>query len=59
MIFQKSAGAPGGLSLQGWVALDSQNNRTTIKLSGQRFNTTVDNGTFRWNDPRTAARPNR
>ena len=25
--------APAGLMLQGWVALDSQNNRTTIRLS--------------------------
>lgn len=52
MIFQKNAAAPGGLMLQGWVALDSQNNRTTIRLSGQRFNTPVSDGTFRWNDPR-------
>jgi len=59
MIFQKNAASPGGLMLQGWVALDSQNNRTTIRLSGQRFNVAVDNGTFRWNDPRTPTRPNR
>ena len=52
MIFQKSASAPGGLMLQGWIALDSQNNRTTIRLSNQRFNAAVADGTFRWNDPR-------
>lgn len=52
MIFQKNAAAPGGLMLQGWVALDSQNNRTTIRLSGQQYNTPVANGAFRWNDPR-------
>ena len=52
MIFQKSASAPAGLMLQGWVALDSQNNRTTIRLSDQRFNVPVSDRTFRWNDPR-------
>jgi len=52
LIFQKNPAAPGGLMLQGWVALDSQNNRTTIRLSGQQFNTNVSDGTFRWNDPR-------
>ena len=52
MIFQKSATAPSGLMLQGWVALDSQNNRTTIRLSNQRFNAAVSDGAFRWNDPR-------
>jgi outer membrane lipoprotein-sorting protein len=59
LIFQKSAGAPGGLALQGWVALDSQNNRTTIRLSNQKLNAPVSDGTFRWNDPRRATRPNR
>jgi hypothetical protein len=38
--------------LQGWVALDSQNNRTTIRLSNQRFNAARADGAFRWNDPR-------
>lgn len=52
MIFQKNAAAPGGLMLQGWVALDSQSNRTTIRLSNQRFNTTIADSAFRWNDPR-------
>lgn len=52
MIFQKNASAPAGLMLQGWVALDSQNNRTTIRLSNQQFNANVSDGAFRWNDPR-------
>ncbi|WP_294060175.1 outer membrane lipoprotein carrier protein LolA [Sphingomonas sp.] len=59
MIFQKNASAPSGLMLQGWVALDSQNNRTTIRLSNQRFNVPVSDGTFRWNDPRRQAPRNR
>ena len=52
LIFQRNASAPAGLMLQGWVALDSQNNRTTIRLSDQRFNQPVSDGAFRWNDPR-------
>jgi chaperone LolA len=59
MIFQKNASAPAGLMLQGWVALDSQNNRTTIRLANQRFNAPVSDGTFRWNDPRRQGPRNR
>lgn len=59
MIFQKNASAPGGLMLEGWIALDSQNNRTTIRLTNQKFNAPVADGVFRWNDPRNTGRPNR
>ena len=52
MVFARDASAPGGLMLQGWVTLDSQGNRTTIRLDNQRFNVPVSDGTFRWNDPR-------
>lgn len=52
MVFQRSQGAPGGLVLQGWVALDSQNNRTTVRLSNQRINQPVADSAFRWRDPR-------
>ncbi len=52
MVFARNASAPGGLMLQGWVALDAQNNRTTVRLSNQRFNAPVSDGAFRWNDPR-------
>jgi outer membrane lipoprotein-sorting protein len=52
LIFARNAAGPAGLMLQGWVALDSQNNRTTIRLSNQKFNVPVSDGTFRWNDPR-------
>lgn len=53
LIFQKQASAPAGLMLQGWVALDSQNNRTTIRLSNQKFDVPVSDGTFRWRDPQS------
>lgn len=52
LLFQKNATAPGGLMLEGWVALDSQNNRTTIRLSSQKFNSEIADSAFRWNDPR-------
>lgn len=56
MVFQKDASAPGGLKLQGWVALDAQSNRTTIRLTNQRFNGAVADSAFRWNDPRPQGR---
>jgi len=59
MIFQKNAAGPAGLMLQGWVALDSQNNRTTIRLSNQKLNAGVSDGAFRWNDPRSQGPRNR
>jgi outer membrane lipoprotein-sorting protein len=52
LFFQRSAAAPGGLMLQGWISVDSQNNMTKIRLSNQRFNAAVSDRTFLWNDPR-------
>jgi outer membrane lipoprotein-sorting protein len=52
MIFVKQAGAPGGLTLNGWVALDSKNNRTTVRLDGVKFNTPIAQSSFTWRDPR-------
>ncbi|QNA85870.1 outer membrane lipoprotein carrier protein LolA [Sphingomonas sp. So64.6b] len=57
LVFVRNASAPGGLMLQGWVALDSQNNRTTIRLTNQRFNAAISDGAFRWNDPRRNSGP--
>lgn len=56
LVLAKNASAPAGLMLQGWVALDSQGNRTTIRLADQRFNVPVSDGTFKWNDPRRQGR---
>ena len=50
--FSKSASAPGGLVLEGWNTLDAQNNRTQVRLSGQRFNVPVANSLFTYRDPR-------
>jgi outer membrane lipoprotein-sorting protein len=56
MIFERQAGAPGGLTLSGWVALDSKNNRTSIRLSGIKFNTPIAQSSFTWKDPRPTKR---
>lgn len=48
MAFARVANAPAGLTLQGWSTLDAQKNRSTIKLSNQRFNVPVAENNFRW-----------
>jgi chaperone LolA len=53
--FAKVASAPAGLLLQGWTTVDAQNNRSTVKLSNQRFNVAVADSAFRWTDPRRRA----
>ena len=45
-----------GLQLYGWVALDSQNNRTAVRLSNQRYGVPVEDSAFRWTDPRPRGR---
>jgi outer membrane lipoprotein-sorting protein len=50
--FRRSPGAPGGLMLDGWQVLDAQNNRTTVRLTNQKFNGPIDDSAFRWTDPR-------
>lgn len=52
LIFARDGGSPGGLKLTGWVALDAQGNRTTVRLSNQRYNGTVGDEAFLWDDPR-------
>ena len=52
MIFVDKPGAPGGLTLNGWVALDSKNNRTTIRLNNISYNGAIANNAFTWKDPR-------
>lgn len=59
LIFQRKASAPGGLEMIGWVALDSQNKRTSIRLSNQRYNVSVANNEFAWTDPRNSRGPRR
>jgi outer membrane lipoprotein-sorting protein len=49
--FAKVSGAPAGLLLQGWTVIDGQNNRTTVKLTGQRFNVAVADSAFTFQRP--------
>ena len=55
MILVKDAGAPGGMELTSWVALDSQNKRTTIRLATQRYGVAVADNAFSYTDPRRNA----
>jgi len=50
--FSRSPTAPAGLMLEGWTVLDTQGNRTTVHLTGQRLNVAVSEKAFSWNDPR-------
>lgn len=56
LIFLRKPSAPGGLELVSWVALDSQNVRTTVRLSNHRYGMDVPNSTFRYRDPRQTTR---
>jgi outer membrane lipoprotein-sorting protein len=56
MVFVKQAGAPGGLTLNGWVALDSKDNRTSIRLGNVKFNGGIADSAFTWKDPRPVRR---
>jgi outer membrane lipoprotein-sorting protein len=50
--FTKRPDAPAGLRLEGWTVFDAQNNRSTVRLTNQRFNAPISDKAFRWNDPR-------
>lgn len=56
LIFTRDGSAPGGLRLTHWVALDSQNHRTTVQLSNQRYGIAVADSAFTFRDPRRSSR---
>lgn len=56
MIFVRNDTAPGGLQLTNWVALDSQNNRTTVRLRNHRYGIAVGDSAFKFRDPRQTTR---
>ncbi len=56
LAFERRESAPGGLLLLGWVSLDSQNNRTSIRLTNQSFNRPISGEAFKWRDPRSRTR---
>jgi outer membrane lipoprotein-sorting protein len=56
LIFARDGSAPGGLRLTHWVALDSQNHRTTVRLDNQRYGVSVADSAFTFRDPRRSSR---
>ena len=56
LAFVRDGGAPGGLRLEGWTAIDAQNKRTTVKLDRQRYNVAVPESAFRYAEPKRKAR---
>ena len=56
LIFARDASAPGGLRLTHWVALDSQNHRTTVRLNNNRYGVSVADSAFTFKDPRRSSR---
>ena len=56
LIFVPSGSAPGGLQLTNWVALDAQNNRTTVRLRNHKYGVAVPDSTFTYKDPRRSTR---
>lgn len=55
MIFVRDPSAPGGMELTSWVALDSQNKRTTVRLANQHYGVAVPDNAFSYTDPRRNA----
>ncbi|RKF22771.1 outer membrane lipoprotein carrier protein LolA [Altericroceibacterium spongiae] len=56
LIFVRDSSAPGGYKLASWVALDSQNKRTTVRLDNQRYGVSVKDSAFTYKDPRPSSR---
>ena len=56
LVFTRKPGAPGGLELSSWAALDSQKRRTIVTLSNQQYGIAVPDNAFRFNDPRAPVR---
>ena len=56
LLFVRNPSAPGGLELNNWVALDAQNQRTTVRLRNHRYGMAVPDNTFRFRDPRGSSR---
>ena len=52
LAFVRTPGAPGGLMLEGWTAIDAQNKRTTVKLDNQRYNVGVSDSAFSFKMPK-------
>ena len=51
LAFVRDAASPAGLKLAGWTAIDAQNKRTTVRLTGQRYNVPVADSAFTYAEP--------
>ncbi|MFL6768170.1 MAG: LolA family protein [Sphingomicrobium sp.] len=51
LAFIRESGAPGGLKLYGWTAVDAQGKRTQVRLSNQRYNVGVAASAFTYAEP--------
>jgi outer membrane lipoprotein-sorting protein len=56
LAFVKTPGAPAGLRLEGWTAIDAQNKRTTVKPDSQRYNVAVPETAFSYAEPKKRAK---
>ena len=52
LAFMRVPGAPSGLRLEGWTAIDAQNKKTTVRLDGQRYNVAVVESAFTYAEPK-------
>jgi outer membrane lipoprotein-sorting protein len=52
LAFIRDSGAPGGLKLYGWTAVDAQGKRTMVTLSNQRYNVAVSPSAFTYAEPK-------
>ena len=50
--FVRTAGAPGGLALAGWTALDAQGGRSEVRLANVRYGASLAGVSFGFIDPR-------
>jgi len=52
LAFMRAPGAPSGLRLEGWTAIDAQNKKTVVRLDGQRYNVAVPESAFTYAEPK-------
>jgi len=52
LAFLRAPGAPSGLRLEGWTAIDAQNKKTVVRLDGQRYNVAVPESAFTFAEPK-------
>ena len=50
--FVRAAGAPGGLALAGWTALDAQGGRSEVRLANVHYGASLAGVSFGFTDPR-------